>query len=109
MHQGFKGAFMGEYVVDKTSIDPSEVADYNVITGHYHRRQKIGTVQYIGTPYTITFAEAHDPEKGYQLLLEDGSLRFVPLNLRRHIIVERSCGNVLDPIPERDAKRSRLA
>ena len=36
----------------------------------------------------MTFAEANDPEKGYQILYDDGSLEFVPTNLRKHVIVE---------------------
>ena len=44
MHQGFKGAFMGDYSVDKSSIDVSEVAHAKVFSGHYHRHQNLGTV-----------------------------------------------------------------
>jgi hypothetical protein len=100
MHQGFKGAAMGEYVVDKTSIDPAEVAHLRVISGHYHKHQTIGTVTYIGTPYTITFAEANDGVKGILVLFSDGSFDRIGLKLRQHIIVERTPATVLDPIPD---------
>lgn len=98
MHQGVQGAFMGEYVVDKTSIESEALADFRVISGHYHRMQDIktgrprkgavGLFSYIGTPYSITFAEANDGPKGIQLLLTNGLLEQVPLGLRKHVIIE---------------------
>lgn len=88
MHQGFMGASMGDYVVDKSSIDPVLVKEFRVISGHYHRHQSIGTVTYIGSPYTMTFGEANDGHKGFLVLHEDGSFHREILNLRKHIIAE---------------------
>lgn len=88
MHQGILGAYMGEYVVDKTSVAPEELVDWKVISGHYHRHQTVGTVTYIGSPYSTTFAEAGDGVKGFQILFENGSMRQVPTNLRKHTIIE---------------------
>lgn len=87
-HQGFKGAAMGDYVLDKTSVDPKCVEKYAVISGHYHRHQTLGTVTYIGSPYTITFGEANDGPKGYLVLYEDGSFDRRILNLRKHVIID---------------------
>lgn len=111
MHQGLKGAFMGEYAVDKSSIDPSELAGYAVISGHYHRAQTIftdgnkhatawgiGTFNYVGTPYTVTFAEAHDGPKGFKVLFEDGSLELVETKLRKHVMIETKVEDVMTPI-----------
>jgi DNA repair exonuclease SbcCD nuclease subunit len=111
MHQGLKGAKMGEYVVDKTSIEPEHLAPYQVISGHYHQAQDIvtdgkkhatyhgvGTFRYIGTPYTVTATEAHDGPKGFRVLHSDGSMELVPTNLRKHVTVERTIANVMDPI-----------
>lgn len=108
-HQGVRGAYMGEYVVDKTSVDPSEFADYCMISGHYHRAQSIvtdgkkhatyfgvGTWNFVGSPYSTTFAEAGDGKKGFQVLYNDYSLELVPTNLRRHVIVEREIAQVMD-------------
>lgn len=91
MHQGITGSNSGEYIQDKTAITVNDVAGLRVISGHYHQRQDIvlpdgGLWSYIGNPYTQNFAEANDPEKGYQILFDDGSLEFVPTNLRKHII-----------------------
>ena len=107
-HQGLNGAFMGEYTIDKSSIDPKELRQYRVILGHYHRAQTLGDktnkrglglCSYIGSPYTISFAEANDGPKGYQILYVDGSLEQVPLNLRKHVVVERDYTQIYDPIP----------
>jgi DNA repair exonuclease SbcCD nuclease subunit len=100
-HQGVRGAYMGEYVVDKTSVDPSLFKDYAIISGHYHRRQTIvtdgkkhdtyfgvGTWNYVGSPYSTTFAEAGDGDKGIQILFNDMSMQLVPTGLRKHVIIE---------------------
>ncbi len=97
-HQGFMGAKMGHYVTDTSSISVDEVKNYRVISGHYHARQDIGTVSYIGNPYTLSFGEAFDPPKGFQILLSDGSLESVPTNLRKHVIVEREVKDSYNPI-----------
>lgn len=98
MHQGVRGANMGHYVQDKTSLPQDTFANYRVISGHYHARQDIkcgrprkgavGLFSYIGNPYTLTFGEANDPEKGFQVLMSDGLLEFVPTNLRKHVVVD---------------------
>ncbi len=87
-HQGVMGAEMGTYAVDNSSVDPAELKDYRIISGHYHKHQTVGTVTYIGNPYTLSFAEANDGPKGFQILNDDGSLTFVPTNLRKHVIFE---------------------
>jgi DNA repair exonuclease SbcCD nuclease subunit len=92
-HQGLVGSAMGDYIQDKSAITSQDVAGLRVISGHYHQRQTIplpngGTWDYIGNPYTLSFGEANDPEKGFQILYSDGSLEFVPTNLRKHVIIE---------------------
>lgn len=93
MHQGIQGSNSGEYIQDKSAITKDDVAGFRVISGHYHNRQTIklpdnGTWDYIGNPYTLNFAEANDPAKGYQILMNDGTLEFVSTNLRKHVIAE---------------------
>lgn len=93
MHQGVIGSNSGEYYVDKSAIQASTFQGRRVISGHYHTRQDIicpnsGLVSYIGNSYTLNFGEARDPAKGYQLLNSDGSLTFIPTNLRKHIVFE---------------------
>lgn len=105
MHQGVKGSNAGDYMQDPTAIAKELLADYRVISGHYHTRQDIkcgrprqgaiGLMSYVGNPYTLNFGEANDPEKGYRILNQDGTLDFVPTNLRKHIVIDN-----LDNIPE---------
>lgn len=85
-HQGFNGAAMGDYIVDKTSLDPGVVKDYKVISGHYHRHQTIGTVTYVGNPYTLSFGESTDGPKGFLVVNDDGTHTQIELDYRRHII-----------------------
>src|ERR1019366_142702 len=101
MHQGLQGSHMGDYIQDKSAINPEDVAGFRVISGHYHARQTInlpdgGKWDYVGNPYTVSFGEANDPPKGFQILYDDGSLEFVPTNLRKHIIVDFNA-NDFDP------------
>lgn len=110
MHQGVAGAFMGSYVQDKTSLPPEAFAEFRVISGHYHRRQDIktgrprkgavGLFSYVGNPYSLSFAEANDGSKGFQILHDDGLMTFVPTNLRKHIILNRTVDTVLDEATE---------
>lgn len=94
-HQGLQGADMGHYIKDTSSCSPTVFDGRRVISGHYHKAQDIrcgltGRWTYIGNPYTLTFGEANDPEKGYAILMSDGSLERVPLNLRKHVIWEEN-------------------
>lgn len=110
MHQGVLGANMGHYIQDKSSLPPETFAAFRVISGHYHRAQDIkcgrpqkgavGLFSYIGSPYTISFAEANDGPKGFRVLYKDGSLELIPTNLRKHIIMDRDIINALEPVPE---------
>lgn len=97
MHQGFLGAQMGDYIQDKTSIDPEVVKDFTVISGHYHRHQTIGTVTYIGSPYTITFGEANDGPKGFLILNEDGTFTREILKLRKHVVYNWNLNDLSEP------------
>ncbi len=97
MHQGVQTAYMGHYQQDKSSLPKEAFADFRVISGHYHRAQDIkcgrprkgavGLFSYIGNPYTLSFGEAEDGPKGFQILHDNGLLTQVPLDLRRHRIL----------------------
>lgn len=89
MHQGVQGAFMGDYMQDKTSVHIDELKAFKVYSGHYHRHQNIGTVTYIGNPYTLSFGEANDSSKGFLVLDEHERMTKVPTKLRRHHVIER--------------------
>lgn len=105
MHQGVQSAYMGEYAQDKTSLPAEFFSDFRVISGHYHRAQDIkcgrprkgavGLFSYVGNPYTLSFGEANDGPKGFQVLHSDGLMtQFVPKNIRKHVIVERDVSDL---------------
>ena len=98
IHQGVQTAYMGHYTQDKTSLPKEAFKDFRVIASHYHKRQDIkcgpprkgavGLFSYIGNPYTLNFGEANDGPKGISILYDDGLTELVPLNLRKHVILE---------------------
>ncbi len=95
MHQGVQGAFMGDYIQDKSAVTPELFGTRIVYSGHYHRHQIVGEwnspgfVTYIGNPYTLSFGEANDPLKGYLIVNEDGSFTQEILELRSHIVTDQ--------------------
>lgn len=107
VHQGVHSANMGHYTQDKTSLPKEAYADFRVIGSHYHTRQDIkcgrprkgavGLFSYVGNPYSLNFGEASDPEKGFQILMDDGKLEFVPTNLRKHVVHECEASNITPP------------
>ncbi len=93
MHQGVQDSSAGHYIQDKSAIPKKWLSGLRVISGHYHTRQTIelpdgGRLDYVGNPYTLGFGEAKDPQKGFQVLYDDGSLEFIPTNLRRHVVFD---------------------
>lgn len=107
MHQGVSGGEMGHYVQDKTALPKEAYSNFRVISGHYHRAQDIkcgpprrtamGLFSYVGNPYSLTFAEANDGPKGFQILYADGLMEQVPTNLRKHVIAQIGVGGVSGP------------
>lgn len=114
MHQGVLGADMGHYVKDSTSLPREAFQDFRVISGHYHKAQDIkcgrprkgavGLFSYIGSPYTISFAEAGDGPKGFRVLWSDGTLESVPTDLREHRIFNRTTQEIFNMIERDDVK-----
>lgn len=87
-HQGVHGAYLGDYVQDKTSIEVGSLDGYKIISGHYHRHQTVGALTYIGSPFSHTFGEANDGGKGFLIVNEDGTYTQQVLPLRKHIKIE---------------------
>lgn len=101
MHQGVQDSNAGHYIQDKSAIPKEWLSGRRVISGHYHARQTIdlpegGMLDYVGNPYTLGFGEANDPEKGFQVLYDDGSLEFIPTNLRKHVIYDMTLDELYD-------------
>jgi DNA repair exonuclease SbcCD nuclease subunit len=94
-HQGFQGAFMGEYLQDRSSVPLKGFLErYRVFSGHYHRHQTVENVTYVGNPYTLNFAEANDPAKGFIVLNDDLTFERIILPFRKHIVIESNTKDI---------------
>jgi DNA repair exonuclease SbcCD ATPase subunit len=104
IHQGILGAFMGEYVVDETSISPEELSSFDmVISGHYHRSQKMGdNIYYCGSPFTTNFGEANETKFIWVVEKFDGKIVMKPelTNARRHYQLEFTSASATTQKPE---------
>jgi len=92
-HQGYLGAFMGDYVVDESSADPKIMVDFKcVLSGHYHKSQLVGdNIRYFGSPYTVNFGEAKQEKFIWTVSqIEGGAINCEPTmtNARRHVKIE---------------------
>ena len=70
------GRISGE---EQQAFPVSMFSNYKMVfTGHYHKRQCIDNIQYIGAPYQLNFGDAGDSNKGFEVLnLEDGTREFI--------------------------------
>lgn len=65
MHHGVRGALMNGNIRDNDGLELSEFENSDhILCGHYHMRQKLGPVHYIGSPYQ-TRADEAGQAKGY--------------------------------------------
>lgn len=100
IHEGIAGGLPGGFVAD-TDLPTNIFEGFaQVLVGHYHNRTYIkGTnIWYIGSSRQDNFGE--DADKGYTILFDDGSTRFVQNEVNtRYINVERDFADI-DDIPE---------
>lgn len=92
-HQGTIGGQLGDYVKDTSAFDPELVKDYKVFLGHYHKHYTLGTTVSIGNPYTLTYGEANDGDKGFLVVYEDGTFTREILELRKHRTLDWTTDN----------------
>lgn len=70
------GRIAGE---EQQAFPVSMFSNYKMVfTGHYHKRQCMENIQYIGAPYQLNFGDVDDFNKGFEILnLENGEREFV--------------------------------
>lgn len=70
------GRIAGE---EQQAFPVSMFSNYKMVfTGHYHKRQCMENIQYIGAPYQLDFGDVDDFNKGFEVLnLENGEREFV--------------------------------
>ena len=66
-HNAIFGALMNDTFVDQEGIPPSIFKGFDIVlSGHYHKRQNLGNIYYIGSPYQINAGESGQ-DKGYAI------------------------------------------
>jgi DNA repair exonuclease SbcCD nuclease subunit len=67
LHHGVRGAMMNNHIQDEDGLPAEAFNGWEaVLCGHYHKRQTIGRVTYLGSPWQ-TKADEAGQEKGYAL------------------------------------------
>ena len=101
IHEGIHGA-LGDFDIPG-ELPQDLFTDFKeVLVGHYHNRVHIkGTnIQYIGSSRQNNFGE--DEEKGYTVLFDDGSTKFLKNNVNvRYITIETDIDHVDDYLKEK--------
>jgi len=77
-HFEINGFEMQKGVPGHEGLPVSTFSGYNsVFSGHYHTKNKKGNIQYVGTPYEMTWSD-YDDQKGFHVLdLKNDSLTFI--------------------------------
>jgi DNA repair exonuclease SbcCD ATPase subunit len=92
VHQGFMGSFLGDYVVDESSVDPKQFVDFEFIgSGHYHKSQKVlDNILYWGSSFSVNFGEAGHSKFIWEVVDVDGKIDTRPIETvaRRHYQIE---------------------
>lgn len=108
IHHGVQGALMNECRANTEGLPVAEFGKFqHVFCGHYHKRQQLSHVTYIGSPYQVSANEAGQ-DKGYAIYDEAG-FRFVNMNWGRRIFTVEWDGSgkfqLPDGVTERDEVR----
>lgn len=78
-------------VKHEDGMDPAIFKDFEaVFSGHFHQKHNRGNVNYLGTPYQITFADLNEPKGFHVFDTEDRTLEFIrnPLTIFTQLIYD---------------------
>jgi len=65
MHHGVRGAWANDNIQNRDGLEPEKFEGFHIVLcGHYHKRQTVGRVHYVGSPYQ-TRADESGQAKGY--------------------------------------------
>ena len=83
-HIGIKGFLMQNFIFDTNGLSPEFFKNLIVLCGHYHKRQSIGNIHYIGSTHQIDAGESL-ANTGYTIFdYETGKLDFINSGWGRH-------------------------
>lgn len=109
LHYGVEGAMKNDFVADEDGLPRAGFGQFEaVLCGHYHKRQRLGNVHYIGSPYQ-TRADESGQAKGYIVFDPDeASIQYVDTSWgpRFHRMDLESFS--LDAVNERDEVRLKV-
>lgn len=106
MHHGIVGAVMNSGDVDNDGVDGADLDPQSrYFSGHYHKHQKVGAVQFVGSPYQTNFGEEGERKGFIDLNLEDGSFQHRRLMFPEHKTIKID----LDGDPKADLRAAILA
>lgn len=75
----YKGSVCEE---SRFNLNAGHFSKFEIVqTGHFHTKSKNGVIEYVGTPYPLTWqdwADAEAGQRGYHIINEDMSVDFVP-------------------------------
>jgi calcineurin-like phosphoesterase family protein len=73
-HFEISGCLMNRGVVNTHGLNPSDLSHFEVVcSGHFHHKSTTGNIEYLGSPFELTWADFQDP-KGFHIQC---SLRFI--------------------------------
>jgi len=77
-HLELKGFQMYRGVTCEHGLDPSVLDRFSLVTsGHFHHKSTTGNINYLGSPYEMTFADMDDPRGFHIFDTNDLSLKFI--------------------------------
>ena len=77
-----------EYDGDMVKVDADQFKPWKrVFLGHYHGEQKVGHVEYVGSPLQLNFAEAFQKKHVVELDTEDLSTTYIEYTFSPHHII----------------------
>lgn len=78
-------------VKHEDGMDPAIFKDFEaVFSGHFHQKHSRGNVNYLGTPYQITFADLNEPKGFHVFDTENRTLEYIrnPLTIFTQLIYD---------------------
>ena len=89
-HFEFNGFRMNSHYVMEHGQSYKELKHLNrVITGHFHHRQLIDNVIYVGSPFPFDFGDSDDNQRGFGVIdLETNEVEFIDCNLSAIMTVD---------------------
>lgn len=114
VHWGIQGSYRNDSNIDTDGIPVDWVSEFKiVISGHYHYRNKIKNIQYIGSPLQQTFAEMGQDKGGIIYDYDSNSIEFVeikgtPKHYEVKIDLTENSKDVPSGISEKDFVRVKI-